>query len=90
MTPDWPGDTAPLPHAVAEDRLGVRLAGMVGAEAHDARCEREYTPSGFIFIDCLCSLRRAKADAWDEGYLRAVEPESDIRDNPWRCDGGTA
>jgi hypothetical protein len=30
MTPDWPGDTAPLPHAVAEDRLGARLAGMVG------------------------------------------------------------
>ena len=27
---DWPGDTAPLPHAAPEDRLGVRLAGMVG------------------------------------------------------------
>jgi hypothetical protein len=35
---------------------------------HDSRCEREYTENGFIFIDCLCSLRKAKADAWDEGF----------------------
>jgi hypothetical protein len=37
MTPDWPGDTAPLPHAVAEDRLAVRLAGMVGKRPCDGR-----------------------------------------------------
>ena len=39
MTPDWPGDDAPLPHAVAEDRVGVRLAGM-GAELCMGECGR--------------------------------------------------
>ena len=29
---DWPGDTAPLPHAAPEDRLGARLVGMVARE----------------------------------------------------------
>jgi hypothetical protein len=24
------------------------------------------------------------AQAWDAGYLRAVEPESDVRDNPYQ------
>lgn len=38
---------------------------------HDIRCERVYTESGFVFIDCMCSLRRAKAKAWDEGYEAA-------------------
>ena len=35
---------------------------------HDAQCEREYTESGYVFIDCLCHIRRAKAEAWDEGF----------------------
>jgi hypothetical protein len=40
MTPDWPGDNAPLPHARQEDRLGARLAAMVGAELCMGDCGR--------------------------------------------------
>lgn len=57
------------------------------SEHHDARCERVYTDSGFVFIDCLCQIRTAKADAWDEGYARGVRDEAgDIEraDNPYR------
>lgn len=63
---------------------------------HDARCEREYTPNGFIFIDCLCSLRSAQAQAWDEAVkgvawcLDNGEPSSaaalayTLENNPYR------
>ena len=37
-------------------RAGEREAG------HDARCEREYTPNGYIFIDCRCHLTTTPTD----------------------------
>lgn len=50
---------------------------------HDAGCEREYTENGFVFIDCLCHIRRAKADAWDEGHrFTGYDPERG--ENPYR------
>lgn len=53
---------------------------------HDSRCEREYTENGYVFIDCLCHIRRAKAEAWDEGF-KAAEDVRDLgtwTDNPYR------
>lgn len=56
--------------------------------SHDTRCEREHTQDGHVFIDCLCHIRLAKAEAWDEGYMACYDfergasyPESD---NPYR------
>ena len=36
--------------------------------SHDLLCEAEYTPGGRVFIGCLCRIRAAKAEAWDEGF----------------------
>ena len=57
---------------------------------HDAQCEREYTESGYVFIDCLCHIRRAKAEAWDECVAWVDENgpgwDKDIREaNPYRA-----
>lgn len=62
--------------------------GNVNGE-HDARCEREYAESGYVFIDCLCHIRRAKAEAWDEGLdagLREPNPGASLElpPNPYR------
>lgn len=42
---------------------------------HDIRCEREYTKDGYIFIDCLCQMRAAMAEAWDEGFMNAASQD---------------
>ena len=59
---------------------------------HDARCEREYTANGFIFIDCLCAQRRAQEQAWDEcveeahalGWLHDFGSANMHERNPYR------
>lgn len=58
----------------AESGAG-READVLIEAGHPSRPDREALMRQHI--------ARMKAQAWDEGYLHAIEPESDVRDNPY-------